>query len=91
MIMTVEIINRVWNIACVVIEPVNSLKIKFEVYEIPGHTLDHIAFKSQNNLFCGDTIFSSGCGRVFEGTHLQMYNSSSNQECVHQDNKKKSQ
>ena len=53
----------------------NSLKIKFEVYEIPGHTLDHIAFKSQNNLFCGDTIFSSGCGRVFEGTHFQMYNS----------------
>ena len=44
----------------------NSLKIKFDVYEIPGHTLDHIAFKCQNNLFCGDTIFSSGCGRVFE-------------------------
>lgn len=53
----------------------NSLKINFEVYEIPGHTLDHIAFKSQNNLFCGDTIFSSGCGRVFEGTHFQMYSS----------------
>ena len=53
----------------------NLLKMKFEVYEIPGHTLDHIAFKSQNNLFCGDTIFSSGCGRVFEGTHFQMYNS----------------
>ena len=53
----------------------NALKIKFDVYEIPGHTLDHIAFKFQNNLFCGDTIFSSGCGRVFEGTHFQMYNS----------------
>ena len=53
----------------------NLLKMEFEVYEIPGHTLDHIAFKSQNNLFCGDTIFSSGCGRVFEGTHFQMYNS----------------
>jgi hydroxyacylglutathione hydrolase len=51
------------------------LKIEFEVYEIPGHTLDHIAFKNQNNLFCGDTIFSSGCGRIFEGTYFQMFNS----------------
>lgn len=53
----------------------NSLNIKFEVFEIPGHTLDHIAFKNQKNLFCGDTIFSSGCGRIFEGTYLQMFNS----------------
>ena len=46
--------------------------IHFEVLEIPGHTLDHIAFYSFNNgnpvLLCGDTLFAGGCGRVFEGT-----------------------
>ena len=47
----------------------------FSVIAIPGHTLDHIAFYSavDNILFCGDTLFSAGCGRVFEGTHEQMY------------------
>jgi len=48
---------------------------KFSILEIPGHTLDHIAFYFQNNLFCGDTLFSAGCGRVFEGTYAQMYRS----------------
>ena len=52
--------------------------IDFEVIEIPGHTLDHIAFYSFNSgepiLFCGDTLFSGGCGRVFEGTFDQMFN-----------------
>ena len=51
--------------------------IDFEVIEIPGHTLDHIAFYSFNDgepiLFCGDTLFSGGCGRVFEGTFDQMF------------------
>src|SRR6056300_610500 len=55
------------------------LGIEFEVIEIPGHTLDHIAFFSENNgnpiLFCGDTLFAGGCGRVFEGTFEQMYDS----------------
>ena len=53
--------------------------IDFKIIEIPGHTLDHIAFFSENNgnpvLFCGDTLFSSGCGRVFEGTFEQMHKS----------------
>ena len=53
--------------------------IDFKIIEIPGHTLDHIAFFSENNgnpvLFCGDTLFSSGCGRVFEGTFEQMHES----------------
>ena len=53
--------------------------IDFKIIEIPGHTLDHIAFFSENNgnpvLFCGDTLFSSGCGRVFEGTFKQMHKS----------------
>lgn len=44
---------------------------------IPGHTLGHIAFaiRDQNILFTGDTLFSAGCGRLFEGTPEQMYES----------------
>ena len=51
--------------------------IKFEIIEVPGHTLDHIAFYSEENniLFCGDTLFAGGCGRVFEGTFDQMFES----------------
>ena len=45
----------------------------FKALEIPGHTLDHIAFVGQGLLFCGDTLFSAGCGRVFEGTYVQMF------------------
>ena len=49
----------------------------FKIIEVPGHTLDHIAYysKEQNTLFCGDTLFSGGCGRIFEGTPDQMYES----------------
>ena len=58
---------------------INLLGIEFEVIEIPGHTLDHVAFFSENNgnpiLFCGDTLFAGGCGRVFEGTFEQMHDS----------------
>lgn len=46
---------------------------EYQVMEIPGHTLDHIAYYSTNTLFCGDTLFSAGCGRIFEGTAEQMY------------------
>lgn len=47
--------------------------LSFTVLEIPGHTLDHIAFYSPGLLFCGDTLFSAGCGRLFEGTPAMMY------------------
>ncbi|MET4694596.1 hydroxyacylglutathione hydrolase [Endozoicomonas lisbonensis] len=49
----------------------------FQVFRVPGHTLDHIAYYSsqQLTLFCGDTLFSGGCGRLFEGTPQQMYES----------------
>ena len=49
----------------------------FEVIFIPGHTKGHIAlhFKEEKVVFCGDTLFSLGCGKVFEGTHEQMLNS----------------
>jgi hydroxyacylglutathione hydrolase len=46
---------------------------QLRVLEIPGHTLDHIAYYDEQALFCGDTLFSAGCGRVFEGTMEQMY------------------
>ena len=45
---------------------------RFEVLEIPGHTLSHVAFHGEGVLFCGDTLFSLGCGRLFEGTPAQM-------------------
>lgn len=49
----------------------------FEVFATPGHTLDHISFFAPGIpplLFCGDTLFSAGCGRLFEGTAEQMFN-----------------
>ena len=47
----------------------------FTVISVPGHTIDHIAYYSKPNIFVGDTLFSSGCGRLFEGTHKQMLTS----------------
>lgn len=59
---------------------VRILGREFEVLEIPGHTLDHIAYyypgpESSPALFSGDTLFAGGCGRVFEGTAEQMHQS----------------
>ncbi len=47
----------------------------FRVIGLPGHTLGHIAFYQPPYLFCGDTLFSGGCGRLFEGTAEQMFSS----------------
>ena len=49
----------------------------FAVLEVPGHTLDHIAYhcEREDMLLCGDTLFSAGCGRMFEGTAEQMHGS----------------
>lgn len=56
---------------------VNIGSSEFEVILIPGHTKGHIAFYSKKAkiIFTGDTLFSLGCGRIFEGTHNQMFNS----------------
>jgi hydroxyacylglutathione hydrolase len=51
----------------------DELGVTLEVMEVPGHTLGHVAFYSAGVLFCGDTLFGAGCGRVFEGTLAQMY------------------
>ena len=48
---------------------------EFSVFHTPGHTLGHICYFSKPYLFCGDTLFSGGCGRLFEGTASQMYQS----------------
>jgi hydroxyacylglutathione hydrolase len=45
---------------------------RFSVLEIPGHTRAHVAYYGLASLFCGDTLFACGCGRVFEGTPAQM-------------------
>lgn len=52
-----------------------NFPIEFQIIEIPGHTKGHIAFHFSNGVFCGDTLFAAGCGRLFEGTAEQMFNS----------------
>jgi len=52
-----------------------KLNIELTVMEVPGHTIDHICYFDDQNAFVGDTLFSAGCGRLFEGTPEQMYNS----------------
>lgn len=49
--------------------------IQFQVIAVPGHTLGHIAYYGSGCLFCGDTLFAGGCGRLFEGTAVQMADS----------------
>jgi hydroxyacylglutathione hydrolase len=50
-----------------------ELGASFSVLDIPGHTRAHIAYYGAGALFCGDTLFACGCGRLFEGTAEQMY------------------
>ena len=59
--------NQVWR--------ANNFEAK--IYHVPGHTSGHIAFHffKENKIFTGDTLFSLGCGRIFEGTYQQMFNS----------------
>lgn len=56
---------------------IRVLDLDFTVYAVPGHTLGHIAFYHEDRerplLFCGDTLFAAGCGRLFEGTPEQMH------------------
>ncbi|MBH1964466.1 MAG: hydroxyacylglutathione hydrolase [Comamonadaceae bacterium] len=58
-------------------DAVQALGMSFRVMDVPGHTAGHIAYFAGNMngaplLFCGDTLFSGGCGRLFEGTPAQM-------------------
>lgn len=54
---------------------VSDFDLNFSVIDLPGHTLGHIAYYTLDILFCGDTLFGAGCGRLFEGTPEQMYHS----------------
>jgi len=51
---------------------VAALGLQFRVMGVPGHTRSHVAYYDGSRLFCGDTLFSLGCGRLFEGTPAQM-------------------
>ena len=51
----------------------DSLNEEFGVLDVRGHTNSHIAYYFDKKLFCGDTLFSCGCGRLFEGTHEDMH------------------
>ena len=53
----------------------DALGVSFDVFAVPGHTLGHLAFYGDGCLFCGDTLFGAGCGRLFEGTPSQMHTS----------------
>ncbi len=58
-------------------DKLNALGVDFKVLDVPGHTAGHIAYYAPDVdgkplLFCGDTLFSGGCGRLFEGTPAQM-------------------
>ena len=50
-----------------------DLGLGFSVLDVPGHTAGHIAYYGAGRVFCGDTLFSAGCGRLFEGTAQQMH------------------
>jgi hydroxyacylglutathione hydrolase len=52
-----------------------ELGVAFDVLDVPGHTAGHIAYVGDGMLFCGDTLFAGGCGRLFEGTAEQMHRS----------------
>jgi hydroxyacylglutathione hydrolase len=59
---------------------INELSLNFHVLAVPGHTIGHLAYVCfeaalEPWLYCGDTLFSAGCGRLFEGTPAQMYHS----------------
>ncbi len=56
---------------------ISTLGYQFKILATPGHTLDHISYVDYENkmVFCGDTLFSAGCGRIFEGTFEQMHES----------------
>ena len=53
----------------------DALGLAFDVLDVPGHTAGHIAYYGAHLLFCGDTLFSAGCGRLFEGTAEQLHDS----------------
>lgn len=66
-------------------DKINILKYEFSVIATPGHTSGHLSYFNFPYLFCGDTMFSGGCGRLFEGTPEQMYHSFQNINALPED------
>lgn len=62
-----------------------ELGMAFDVIDLPGHTRGHIAYYGNGMLFCGDTLFGCGCGRVFEGTMGEMHASLESLSCLPED------
>lgn len=52
-----------------------ELETALQVLDVPGHTARHVAYYGGNSLFCGDTLFGCGCGRIFDGSCRQLYHS----------------
>lgn len=79
--------DRIDSVTCPLADgdSLNLAGTEFSVISVPGHTLDHIAYYARCDsgeekvatglLFCGDTLFAGGCGRIFEGDHCMMYKS----------------
>jgi hydroxyacylglutathione hydrolase len=68
------------SIACITVPlregdtvTLSDFQAQFQVIDVPGHTRGHIAYYGHGALFCGDTLFGCGCGRLFEGTAEQMW------------------
>ena len=61
---------------------VPGIGAKFKVLDVPGHTAGHIAYVGEGAIFCGDTLFACGCGRLFEGTAEQMHASLDKLKCL---------
>lgn len=56
-------------------DQITIFNTRFKVLDIPGHTKGHIAYYGAGSVFCGDTLFTAGCGKIFEGTPPQMWDS----------------
>lgn len=55
------------------VDEIRLLATQFKVLDVPGHTAIHIAYYGGNSLFCGDTLFGCGCGRIFDGSAEQLH------------------
>ncbi len=60
---------------CIEGDEINIGELDLRVLDVPGHTSNHIAFFGHNTLFCGDTLFAAGCGRLLGGTAAQLHDS----------------
>lgn len=67
--------DRTQAVSATLTPHINTLGLSFDVIDVPGHTAGHVAYYGNQWLFCGDTLFSGGCGRLFEGTPAQMWQS----------------